>query len=116
MWKVSTSAFATWADGDIANYSIAMTPIGRKHFADFPALITTAGTYDVFVCLQATGTPAITDSFISQGQICWDGTAEIVLSTIDTNVDSLITARGIIQNTTVQTETDIEKTKARIYL
>ena len=114
--SIATPAFVAWVDGNIANYDIAMTATGRVHLVDFPVLIVAAGTYDVFIMLQAGAGPAITDSFISQGQICWDGTAEIILSTIDTNVDSLITARGIINNVSVQTETDIELTKSRIYI
>jgi hypothetical protein len=114
--SIATPAFVAWVDGNIANYDIAMTATGRVHLADFPVLIVTAGTYDVFIMLQAGGTPAITDSFISQGQICWDGIAEIVLSTIDTNVDSLITSEGKVNNITEQKDTDIELTKARVYL
>jgi hypothetical protein len=115
--SIATPAFVAWVDGNIANYDIAMTPTGRVHLADFPTTANMiAGTYDVFVMLQAGAGPLITDSFISQGQICWDGAAEIVLSTIDTNVDSLITARGIINNISVQPETDISLTKARIYI
>ena len=111
-------AIGTWNDARADVCDVPLTAIGDMHFVDFPIEIT-AGTYDVQIRLRAGATPVVlttVDFLISQGQICWDGTAEIVLSTIDTNVDSLITARGIIQNTTVQTETDIEKTKARIYL
>jgi hypothetical protein len=114
--SIATPAFVAWVDGNIANYDIAMTPTGRVHLADFPVLIVTVGTYDVFVMLQAGAGPAITDSFISQGQICWDGTAEILISTIDTNVDTLITNQGKVNNITVQQETDISQTKARIYI
>jgi hypothetical protein len=114
--SIATPAFVAWNNANVTNYDIPMTATGRVHLADFPVLIVTAGIYDVFVMLQAGASPEITDTFISQGQIAWDGTAEITISIVDTNVDSLITARGIINNVSIQQETDIEKTKARIYL
>jgi hypothetical protein len=114
--SIATPAFVSWVDGNIANYDIPMTATGRVHLADFPVLITTAGTYDVFIMLQATGTPAITDTFISQGQICWDGTAEIVLSTIDTNVDTLITNQGKVNNVIQTIELPEGSDKARIFI
>lgn len=114
--SIATPAFVAWNDANVTNYDIPMTATGRVHLADFPVLIVAAGTYDVFILLQAGASPAITDTFISQGQICWDGTAEIVISTIDTNVDYLISSEGKVDNISVQEETDTEKTKARIYL
>jgi hypothetical protein len=112
--SIATPAFVAWVDGNIANYDIAMTPTGRVHLADFPTTANMiAGTYDVFVMLQASASPAITDSFISQGQICWDGAAEILLSdinssvividgivgTINTNVSAVLTAQKMVNTT-----------------
>lgn len=114
VYQTTTSTFVTWADADIANYAIAMVASGRVHFGDFPAV--TAGVFDVFICLRAGGSPAITDAFISQGQIYWDGTAETTLYTVVENTDTLISNGGKINNISVQNETDVELTKARIYL
>jgi hypothetical protein len=114
--SIGTPAFVVWNAANIANYDIPLVASGRMYYADFPVLITTAGVYQVFICARAGLTPAITDIIISQGFMEWDGAAEITLSMIDTNVDSLITARGIINNVSVQEETNIELTKARIYI
>jgi len=111
-------AIGTWNDARADVCDVPLTAIGDMHFVDFPIEIT-AGTYDVQIRLRAGATPVVlttVDFLISQGQICWDGTAEIVLSTIDTNVDTLITNQGKVNNITEQKEDDLTLQKARIYI
>lgn len=120
-------AIGTWNDARIVDCAVVLTAIGDMHFVNFPAEIITAGTYDVQIRLRAGATPVVdttVDFLISQGQIIWDGTAEVLSSditadiaaldtlidTIDTNVDSLILASGkvLITNQPVETETPTE--------
>ena len=82
-----------WNDARADVCDVPLTAIGDMHFVDFPIEIT-AGTYDVQIRLRAGATPVVlttVDFLISQGQICWDGTAEVVISTVDTVVDTINT-------------------------
>lgn len=73
VWNGTT--FGAWVDGSIATYDIPLTSHGGDLYAsDFPAGITTAGSYFIDYYLQAGGTPAITDTRQSGETIYWDGT------------------------------------------
>jgi hypothetical protein len=67
-----------WADGNVLNYDIPMTDHGGDYYSvDFPAAITTAGVYRIAIALRAGANAAVGDTRIAQGEIHWDGTAEI---------------------------------------
>ena len=83
-----------WGTGgrDADDYDVTMTEttIGssRHYEGDFDASANIgAGVYQVTVYRQAGGSPADTDKAVAQGEIYWDGTAEVNLYTIyvDTN-------------------------------
>lgn len=48
-----------------------------------------AGVYRVAIYLQAGANPVDADIVIAQGEIYWDGTAEITLSDLNTNADNM---------------------------
>lgn len=68
-------------------YDVAMTEEDScGHYkADFDASANiAAGVYQVVVYLQAGVNPADSDVPLAQGEICWDGSSEINLSTLTT--------------------------------
>lgn len=102
-------AVGTWNDARVGDCDIPMTASGDFHKVNFPTGITTAGVYVVQIRLQAGASPDTDDMLISQGFMEWDGTGEITVSLINTNANR-------VNNFTQTTETDIEQTKARIYI
>ena len=78
---------------DADDYDVTMTEEDSSgHYkADFDASanITGAASYPVTIYRRLTGTPIDSDPAIAQGEIAWDGTAEINLSTISIDIDSL---------------------------
>ncbi len=88
--------FEVWADGNVLNYDIPMTDQGGDYYTvDFPAAITTAGVYRMVIALRAGANAAVGDARLAQGEIYWDGTAEINLSSLDTTInDDVIGADG----------------------
>ena len=80
--------FETWVNGNVANYDIPMTDQGGDYYTvDFPTVITTAGIYRVVIALRVGGTAAIGDRRIAQGELYWDGSAEIDLFTLDASIN-----------------------------
>lgn len=80
--------FEAWADGNVLNYDIPMTDHGGDYYSvDFPSVITTAGVYRVAISLRAGGTAAVGDKRIAQGELTWDGSAEIDIFTLDTTIN-----------------------------
>lgn len=78
-----------WGTGarTAADYDEAMTenaPDG--HFVG-TFTVAVAGTYQVTVYLQVGGSPADSDLAIAQGEIYWDGTAEINTFTLDASIN-----------------------------
>jgi len=88
--------FEVWQDGNVANYDIPMTDNGGDYYSvDFPSVITTAGVYRIAIARRAGGTAAVGDLRIAQGEIYWDGSAEIDIRTLDTSInDDVIGADG----------------------
>ena len=71
------SAFESYSAANWANYVATMTEQGSSgvFVADFPSGITSGGTYDYFVHIQAGGSPAQGDQVASTGRIDWTGTS-----------------------------------------
>lgn len=72
------SAFETYAVADWANYSLTMTEQSGSgvYMADFPSAITTAGSYEFYVYLQNSSSPASGDQIVGTGTVYWNGSAE----------------------------------------
>lgn len=88
--------FEVWADGNVLNYDVPMTDQGGDYYtADFPSVITTAGVYRIAIALRTGGSAAVGDVRIAQGEVSWDGSAEIDIFTLDTTInDDVIGADG----------------------
>lgn len=93
----AANTFDTYTDADILDYDVPLTNQADSdyHSADFPADITT-GIYRVQIFEQAGGSiDADLDVAIAQGEIYWDGSAEINILTLDTTInDDVIGADG----------------------
>lgn len=79
-----------WGAGgnDADDYDETMTEDGSGgHFVGTFDTSIAAGTYRVTVYLQAGGSPADSDLAIAQGEIYWDGSAELNMKTLDTKID-----------------------------
>lgn len=82
LWWNGTT-FEAYSTANYGTYDVAMTEQGDSgvYVADFPAGITTGGTYEVYVHLQAGGSPAEGDLIVSTGRVDWTGTAIASTST-----------------------------------
>ncbi|MCP5006513.1 MAG: hypothetical protein GY941_21625 [Planctomycetes bacterium] len=97
------SASETWgtAGRDADDYDVAMVEEASSgHYkADFDTLGNIAeDTYKVVVYRRLTGTAADSDPPIAQGELYWDGSAEINLYTIDADINTLIASRLNVLN------------------
>ena len=81
-----------WGTGarDADDYDMATTEdgVGGHYVGDFDTSIS-EGTYRITVFLRATGTPLDSDPALAQGEIYWDGSAEIDIFTLDADIASL---------------------------
>src|SRR4051812_35798078 len=77
------SALATWADGSIVTYAIALTNTGGDFYsANMPAALP-ADDYRIIYYQQAGGAPAITDYIVGiPKELHWDGTAASSVSSV----------------------------------
>lgn len=80
VWNNTDSQFDTYTDDDIDKYDVVLTNHvdSDYHSVDFPSAITGTGVYRVQVMLIAGGgIDADADLPVAQGEISWDGVAEI---------------------------------------
>ena len=93
----AANTFDTYTDADILDYDVPLANHADSdyHSVDFPGDIT-AGVYRVQVFLQVGGAiDADLDLAVAQGEIYWDGSAEINIFTLDTSInDDIIGADG----------------------
>jgi len=76
----------TWGTGGrtAADYDMAMTEGGSSgHYVGTFDTSIALGSYHIVVYLQAGGSPANADLALGQGEIYWDGTAEVTINTIN---------------------------------
>ena len=91
----AANTFDTYTDADIDDYNVELTNHvdSDYHSVDFPADITT-GVYRVQIFVQDSAvadTPhADDDTAIAQGEIYWDGAAEIDLYTSSLDIDEIL--------------------------
>ncbi len=79
VWNDTDSQFDTYTDADILKYDIPLTNQvdSDYHSADFPSAIAN-GVYRVQILFQVGGAiDADVDRVIAQGELYWDGAAEI---------------------------------------
>ncbi len=79
-----------WGTGgrNADDYDESMTEDGSGgHYVGTFDTSIAAGVYRVTVFLQATGVPLDSDSAIAQGEIYWDGTAELNSFTLNTQIE-----------------------------
>lgn len=90
VWNTSgTPAFETWADGNVADYDIALVGTGGSFYlGTFPNL--SDGTYNIVSYLRAGGTPAVSDGVISSGLMEWRSSVEIDWATLIDLIDTII--------------------------
>jgi len=91
-----------WGTGGrtAADYDEAMTEEDAcGHYKGSMAAGIGAGVYQICVYLQAGANPANSDVALAQGEIYWDGTAEINLSTLETLVTTAQADLDIITGT-----------------
>jgi len=79
VWDVAGGDWATWSDGNIDNYDIALTDkSGDFYTADFPTHANVgAGRFEVALFLRAGASPATSDNLIGRGIIAWNESAEV---------------------------------------
>lgn len=97
--------FETWADGNVLNYDIPMADQGDGHYTvDFPTVITNSvqQAYRAAIKVRSGGSAAVGDIAVAQGEIIWDGTAEVDIGTIN------------ITNTTVNNTYNEEVSQPRV--
>ena len=86
----AANTFDTYTDADIDDYDVQMTNHADSdyHSVDFPSDIT-VGIYRVQVMVEATpgSRHADNDMPVAQGEIYWDGSAELNMSSLDTKID-----------------------------
>jgi hypothetical protein len=80
------AAFEAPINANWLTYDVAMTEAGTTgiYLGDMPVI--TAGVYYFTVRLQAGGAPAVGDIGLGTGQIQWNGTIELPLSSVATSV------------------------------
>lgn len=81
---IGGNTFEAWVDANIDTYDLAMTDHDGDYYSvDFPTTITTAGVYRITIFKQAAASPHVdNDLSLAQGEIYWDGIAEIDTSII----------------------------------
>lgn len=77
-------AVGTWNDTRAGECDIPMTATGDRYYADFP--VVAAGQYHVEIRYQSGGSPDSDDFPIAQGEIIWNGTAEVLSSDITADI------------------------------
>ena len=85
----AANTFDTYTDADIDDYDIPLTNHADSdyHSVDFPSDIT-VGVYRVQVFEQVGGSiDADDDIVVAHGEIYWDGSAELNMSSLDTKID-----------------------------
>ena len=93
----AANTFDTYTDAGILTYDLPLENLDDSNYysIDFPGDIA-AGVYRVQIFLQAGGSAhADNDMEIAQGEIYWDGDAEINIYTLDTSInDDIIGVDG----------------------
>ena len=88
-----------WGTGarDAAAYDEAMTEEGNSGHYKGSMTVAVAGVYGIVIRIGAA--PADGDVAIGQGEIYWDGTAEMNISTLDTLLDAITANLGQVHTT-----------------
>ena len=98
----SDEVWGTSGDADFYDMTMTEDGVGGHYVGDFDSSIA-AGVYRVTVFLQAGANPADTDTKLAQGEINWDGSAEINIFTLDTTINDDVIGED---NDTLETLSD----------
>jgi len=91
-----SDAWEAWNDANVATYDISLSEGagGGTYSGTFPVSGTiAAGVYHVTIY---EGSVAATDTPVGSGELCWDGTAEITRSALDTLIDTVKAETALI--------------------
>ena len=92
------------------NYDETMTEEDASgHYKGSMAAGIGAGVYQICVYRQLGASPANGDLALAQGEIYWDGTAEMNITTLDTLLDTLAANTGKIVYGSVTSSTGIKQ-------
>lgn len=96
VWSTVAADWATWSDGSIADYDVALTDRGGDFYnGDFPTGIA-SGTRVLTMYYQRAGaTPAITDSLLLTVDTNWNGAALTSSSTITLSSTALTSLASV---------------------
>lgn len=92
VWDIQNTTWVTWVNANEPNYALDMSLV-RKNFYDaqFPSSITTAGTYPLTIYERVAADVNVTnDLIVGEGELVWDGSAEITDYVIYTDHNGLI--------------------------
>ena len=94
VYDAGSGEFDTYTDADIDDYDIPLANLADSdyHSVDFPVIA--AGVYHVQVLHQIGVIDADADIVVAQGEIYWDGTAEMNITTLDTLLDAIVANLG----------------------
>jgi len=96
VWDVTNTTFATWADGGIDDYDVALVSKGGDLYkGDFPTGITAGTRVLVQHYKRAGATPAITDSLFLTIDVTWNGATLASGSSIALDARALTTLASI---------------------
>ena len=75
VWDTVAVDWAAWADGDIANYDLALTSYGGDYYAvGFPSAIAADTVCRIIYYKRAGAAPALTDLVLATEEGTWTGT------------------------------------------
>lgn len=111
-WNGAT--FEAYASANYASYVVTMTEQGTSgvYVADFPALITTGGTYEFYIHGQSGVSPAEGDIVVGTGKLDWNGTTTVnPVPGADTVTDMVTLIRDNLDEASAGYWTDAEITR-----
>ena len=105
VYDLTDPGWETFDDSLIDRYDIPLTEVGDNsglYTGTFPAIV--AGVYTV-VCYNGDKGNPNDDTVIGNGEMCWDGTAEITRSALDALIDTVKAETASIQVETTALDT-----------
>lgn len=96
VWDTVATDWATWADGDIANYDVTLTDRGGDFYSgDFPTDIASGTRVLTMYYHRAGGAPAITDSLLLTVDTNWNGASLTSSSTVTLSASALTSLASV---------------------
>ena len=96
VWDVTNTTWATWANGSIDDYDIALTEAGGDFYeGDFPEDIAKNTDVRVVYYKRAGASPAITDLLLASRRLTWNGVTLASGSSVALNSDALTSLESV---------------------